>query len=49
MRDLKEKAAFYLASDSRRNEIAEKGYARTLRDHTYEQRLREMFSIMRLS
>jgi spore maturation protein CgeB len=49
MRDLKEKAAFYLASDSTRNEIAEKGYARTLRDHTYEQRLREMFSIMRLS
>jgi spore maturation protein CgeB len=49
MRDLKEKAAFYLASDSRRDEIAERGYARTLRDHTYEQRLREMFSIMRLS
>jgi spore maturation protein CgeB len=47
--DLREKAAFYLGQDARLMDIAEHGYARTLKDHTYEHRLREMLHIMRMS
>ncbi len=49
MDELKEKAAFYLGSDARRTDIAERGYARTLKDHTYAHRLQKMFDIMGLS
>jgi|WetSurMetagenome_2_1015567.scaffolds.fasta_scaffold04467_5 spore maturation protein CgeB len=49
MDELKERAAFYLGTDAGREDIAGQGYARTLKDHTYEHRLREMFDIMRMS
>jgi spore maturation protein CgeB len=41
--ELREKVAFYLASDGPRSEIAEKGFQRMVRQHTYAHRLEEMF------
>ena len=49
MDELKEKAAFYLGSDAKRTTIAEQGYARTLKEHTYTHRMQKMFDIMGLS
>jgi spore maturation protein CgeB len=43
-RDLEEQIRHYLAHDDERERIREGGEARTLRDHTYEQRLRALFS-----
>jgi len=42
-KDLIEKTAYYLRRDGERERIAEAGYSRTLRDHTYENRFREIF------
>jgi spore maturation protein CgeB len=42
--ELKQKATFYLAADKRRSEIAEQGFKRTAREHTYAHRLAEMFN-----
>ena len=45
--DLVEKARHYLAHDDERRAIAAAGQARTLRDHTYELRMRELAEILR--
>ena len=45
-RDLVDKASFYLNHDVERDEIALRGYERTLRDHTYEKRFKEIFTQM---
>jgi spore maturation protein CgeB len=47
-RDLIQKARYYLAHEEERAQIAEAGYQRTLRDHTYEQRFNEILSIIGL-
>jgi spore maturation protein CgeB len=43
-RDLVEKARYHLAHEEERARIAEAGYLRTLRDHTYEHRFNEIFA-----
>jgi spore maturation protein CgeB len=45
--DLVEKARYYLAHEEERLVIAAAGQARTLRDHTYELRMRELAEILR--
>lgn len=47
-RDLIEKARHYLSHEQERERIAEAGYQRTLRDHTYEHRFNDIFSIIGL-
>lgn len=42
--ELLEKVKYFLARPEERKRIAEAGYARTLREHTYEARFREIFS-----
>jgi spore maturation protein CgeB len=46
--DLKEKVDFYLAHPDERLTIAERAYNRAQKDHTYEQRLRTIFSVVGL-
>jgi spore maturation protein CgeB len=41
--DLRQKVRYYLDHPDERDEIAIAGYERTLRDHTYELRFRELF------
>ena len=43
-----EKIKYYLSHEDERQRIAEAGYRRTLRDHTYEKRFNEIFKIMGL-
>jgi len=45
--DLKEKVRYYLAHPEERKEIAKRGQQRAYRDHTYENRLKEIFSIIK--
>jgi len=45
--DLVEKARHYLNHEEERTAIAAAGQARTLRDHTYEMRMRELAEILR--
>lgn len=47
--DLKEKVEFYLAHPDERSLIAERAYNRAQRDHTYEQRLLTIFSVVGLA
>jgi spore maturation protein CgeB len=42
--DLAEKIRYYLSHDAERERIAQAGYERTVRDHTYEQRFRELLT-----
>jgi spore maturation protein CgeB len=42
--DMIDKIRYYLTHEDERNEIAKTGYQRTMRDHTYEKRFREIFS-----
>lgn len=42
--DLVDKINYYLAHESERAAIAERGYKRTLRDHTYQRRFEEIFA-----
>ncbi|MBI3877358.1 MAG: glycosyltransferase [Verrucomicrobia bacterium] len=46
--DLVAKIRHYLADDTERVKIAEAGHQRTLREHTYEQRFKELFDKMGL-
>jgi len=41
--DLTAKIKYYLANDAERESIRAAGYARTLREHTYEQRFKDIF------
>ena len=45
-KELRELIEYYLAHPAERSEIAGRGQARAYRDHTYEKRLKEMFSII---
>lgn len=45
-RDLIDKVVYYLRHEEQRVRIAEAGYRRTLAEHTYEHRFREIFSAM---
>lgn len=47
--DLKDKVNYYLARPEERARIAARGRERVLRDHTYANRLREMFGLLGLS
>lgn len=44
--DLVEKIGYYLEHDREREAIARAGYERTLREHTYERRFRDIFRIV---
>ena len=44
--DLAEKAKYYLEHERERKEIARAGYERTIKEHTYERRFREIFKVM---
>ena len=44
LRDLIDKIRYYLEHDEERARIAEAGYERTFREHTYEHRFREFFA-----
>lgn len=41
--DMVEKCGYYLEHELERDKIAKEGYARTMRDHTYAQRFRDIF------
>ncbi|MDD2653619.1 MAG: glycosyltransferase [Candidatus Omnitrophica bacterium] len=45
MDDLIEKIRYYLKNESERGEIAQNGYKRTLSEHTYEKRIKEIFNL----
>lgn len=47
--DIIKKIKYYLIHDLERESIAKAGYERTLRDHTYEKRFKEIFKIIGLS
>ena len=47
-RDLIDKVKYYLAHEEERMQIAEAGYRRTLAEHTYAHRFREIFSVTNL-
>ena len=47
-RDMIEKINYYLAHEDQRSKIAESGYKRTIKDHTYENRFRDIFSQIKL-
>lgn len=44
--DLMDKIGYYLAHEDERKEIAKRGHDRVLQEHTYEQRLRDIISIL---
>jgi spore maturation protein CgeB len=46
--ELIDKIRFYLAHDKEREEIARAGHERTLRDHTWDKRFKEIFSAIKL-
>jgi spore maturation protein CgeB len=46
--DLIEKIKYYLQADKEREEIARAGYQRTMREHTFENRFKEIFKIIGL-
>ena len=47
--DMAEKCKYYLAHEEERKAIAKAGYERTIKEHTYEQRFRDIFKAMGLS
>jgi spore maturation protein CgeB len=46
--ELVDKVRYYLAHDDERERIAEAGYRRTLRDHTYDRRFKDLFAAIGL-
>jgi spore maturation protein CgeB len=44
--DLADKCRYYLKHEDERQAIAQAGYQRTVKDHTYEQRFREIFKTL---
>lgn len=48
MEDCIEKIRYYLAHDEERVTVARAGYERTIREHTYVERFRHLFSRMQL-
>jgi len=48
MEDMTDKIRYYLAHEDERNKIAAAGYERTIKDHTYEKRFRDIFSQIKL-
>jgi len=46
--DLVNKIEYYLSHETERERIAQLGYERTVREHTYEQRFNELFAQMGL-
>jgi spore maturation protein CgeB len=46
--ELKEKVDYYLSHPKERREIADRAYARSHREHTYDLRLKQMFEILGL-
>ena len=47
--DLTKKLRYYLAHENERKSIAQKGQERTLKEHTYEKRMRELVRILQKS
>ncbi len=45
--DLAEKINFYLSNETKRAKIAARGQLRTLKEHTYDQRMRELLKILK--
>lgn len=43
----RELAEYYLKHDDERKAIAKRGYERAIRDHTYEQRLKKIFEVLK--
>lgn len=46
--ELVERTRYYLRNEEERAALARSGYARTMREHTYDQRLRHIFRVMGL-
>ena len=44
--DLLDKVEYYLTHEDEREAIAENGYKKVARDHTYEKRLQEIISVV---
>jgi len=47
--DLINKIKYYLKNEKEREQIAQAGYERTIQEHTYERRFKEIFKIMGLA
>lgn len=45
--ELRDKINYYLGHDEEREKIARAGYERTIRDHTYDKRVRQMMDIIK--
>ena len=46
-KDLREKVIYYLRNSGEREDIAMAGYRRTVRDHTYDKRVRQIFDTLK--
>jgi spore maturation protein CgeB len=44
--DLADKITYYLRHDEEREKIAQTGYKRAMKDHTYEKRFKDVFSML---
>lgn len=49
LEDLRDKIGYYLTHEEERASIAQAGYERVMRDHTYDKRFREIFKAIGLS
>ncbi|SEN11334.1 glycosyltransferase, partial [Lihuaxuella thermophila] len=46
LKELREKIRYYLKHDDEREEMTDRAYQRTLRDHTYYVRLRDLLDLL---